>query len=877
MPVTPTYPGVYIEEIPSGVRTITGVATSITAFIGYFKRGPMDKAVQIFNLGDFNREFGGLDSQSEASYAIQQFFFNGGTEGWVVRTASETASIPLTKASVEIQDSIGGSAALTVTAVNPGDWGNYLRVSIARQTSNPAQLFNLAVAEYDPNNPTGSPVRTEVFRNLSMDSTGSDFVDTVVNDENSGSKLVRVTASGSNLPLENGTVSGDLSTFPTLTASLTDTTPAVDVTIGSVTGTAKFKEVPTSLTKARSILESAIRTSNPANPAFAGATVEIFQDRLHILAGPKAESSTRVVFTPSGIDPTVSELQLGTAATAIEAILSAPLTFPIPSGTDPGDLRVTTSIGDDFTVTGLNAADIAADRTALETALRSFVGASDALNNVRVAVSDNRLIVISGTPGVTLSFAATSTDTTTVTNLGLDAAQIQVLQGILSGNLSDTPVVTSPTPTVQVQIGASAPETAALTLPPAPLTLGAVATALENALQGIGGSSAFTDARVAPYNFHSENRLVVLAGAASNAVSFTAAPADSTTVTQLLLDSTNAIANVQEYQLGVTTAVPNSAQGSGVEGSPGIPPDGLALIGDRATKQGLYALEDVNLFNILCIPRTARIDTQKPHPLGETEATAVLGAAINYCEERRAILLVDTPDNRDSVQEIKDWLEANPRSKNAAFYFPRVKIADPLNNFRLRSLGASGTMAGVYARTDSNRGVWKAPAGIEATLTNVQSLDTLLTDPENGTLNPLGINCLRSFPIYGRVSWGARTLDGADVIASEYKYVPVRRTALFIEESLFRGLKWVVFEPNDEPLWAQIRLNVGAFMQNLFRQGAFQGKSPREAYLVKCDKETTTQNDINLGIVNIVVGFAPLKPAEFVIIKIQQLAGQIAT
>jgi phage tail sheath protein FI len=150
-----------------------------------------------------------------------------------------------------------------------------------------------------------------------------------------------------------------------------------------------------------------------------------------------------------------------------------------------------------------------------------------------------------------------------------------------------------------------------------------------------------------------------------------------------------------------------------------------------------------------------------------------------------------------------------------------------------------------------------------------------MTDAENGLLNPLGINCLRTFPVYGRVVWGSRTLRGADAAADEYKYIPVKRTALYIEESLYRGLKWVVFEPNDEPLWAQIRLNVGAFMNNLFRQGAFQGKTPREAYFVKCDKESTTQNDINLGIVNIVVGFAPLKPAEFVIIKLQQMAGQI--
>jgi uncharacterized protein len=187
----------------------------------------------------------------------------------------------------------------------------------------------------------------------------------------------------------------------------------------------------------------------------------------------------------------------------------------------------------------------------------------------------------------------------------------------------------------------------------------------------------------------------------------------------------------------------------------------------------------------------------------------------------------------------------------------------------------AGAVAGVYARTDVARGVWKAPAGIDASLNGVPELSLAMTDPENGRLNPLGVNCLRSFPIVGRVVWGARTLRGADALASEWKYVPVRRLALFIEESLFRGTKWVVFEPNDEPLWAQIRLNVGAFMQNLFRQGAFQGSSPKDAYFVKCDKDTTTQNDINLGIVNILVGFAPLKPAEFVIIKLQQMAGQV--
>jgi phage tail sheath protein FI len=213
--------------------------------------------------------------------------------------------------------------------------------------------------------------------------------------------------------------------------------------------------------------------------------------------------------------------------------------------------------------------------------------------------------------------------------------------------------------------------------------------------------------------------------------------------------------------------------------------------------------------------------------------------------------------------------------KNAALYFPRVRMADPELGGALESFPPCGVIAGVMARTDAERGVWKAPAN--QALLGVSELTVKLTDGENGRLNPQGVNCLRTFPVIGHVVWGARTLDGADALASEWKYVPVRRLALFLEESLYRGTQWVVFEPNDEPLWAQIRLNVGAFMQNLFRQGAFQGTTPREAYFVKCDKETTTQNDINLGIVNILVGFAPLKPAEFVIIRIQQIAGEVAT
>lgn len=301
-----------------------------------------------------------------------------------------------------------------------------------------------------------------------------------------------------------------------------------------------------------------------------------------------------------------------------------------------------------------------------------------------------------------------------------------------------------------------------------------------------------------------------------------------------------------------------------------------AYQGNAATQTGgLQVLLKTDLFNLLCIPADTR---------GGTLPKEVYQDALDVCVRRRAMLIVDPPAEWGSANDIaKDSAAAltelglsGPAARNAALFFPRLIESDPALDGALDEFPPSGAIAGLFARTDGSRGVWKAPAGTDAALAGVQGLSVALTDEENGQLNPLGVNCLRAFPIVGRVAWGSRTLRGADLLADEYKYVPVRRLALYVEESLFRGLKWVVFEPNDEPLWAQIRLNVGAFMNGLFRQGAFQGSTPRDAYFVKCDKETTTQNDINQGIVNVVVGFAPLKPAEFVIIKLQQMAGQIA-
>lgn len=295
------------------------------------------------------------------------------------------------------------------------------------------------------------------------------------------------------------------------------------------------------------------------------------------------------------------------------------------------------------------------------------------------------------------------------------------------------------------------------------------------------------------------------------------------------------------------------------------------VLGDEGEKTGLYALAKADLFNLLCIPPLV--------PDGDLPKEIVT-AAVAYCEARRAMMIVDPPKAWGTAAlaaKLAIDLQANigASSTNAAVFFPRVMQANPVANGQIQEFVACGAIAGVFARTDATRGVWKAPAGVDATLVNVPQLAVSLHDGENGQLNPLGVNCLRAFPVVGRVVWGARTTRGADVLTNQYKYIPVRRLALFLEESLYRGTQWVVFEPNDEPLWSQVRLNVGAFMQNLFRQGAFQGQTPKDAYFVKCDKETTKQNDIDLGIVNIVVGFAPLKPAEFVVITLQQIAGQI--
>jgi phage tail sheath protein FI len=660
-----TYPGVYVEEIPSGVHTIAGVSTAAAAFIGFFREGPMNKAVKIYGMGDFNRVFGGLDIRSQASYSISQFFENGGSEAWVIRVAADPTAHPLTKAAVILKS--GSTSVLEVWAINEGVWGNNLRVDINHNTTDAEHRFNFIVTRYDGPNDDAKPLISESFLNLSMDETDSRYAVEVINEASNLVEVKRKDANTSNIiPAATGLLSGDLHGFSGFSGLQGK---KFKITIGGVEKIATFDtdlSAVTSLTDLRKYIEKAIRNAdtNTFSPCFSGAVVEL-----------------------------VSKTS-GTTTTEHFRILAG----------RKGELY--------------NAVEL-------------------------LAISN-----------------FSSSDTTA------------------------------------------------------------------NALKLITSGSS--------------------ANVAAN--------------------------NVQEYKLGLTgTPTEIGSLKKNGTGADGLEPGAAEIIGQNGTEPftGMYALDNVDIFNILCIPRTA--------DLADAEMDAVVSKAITYCEEKRAFYIIDIPEDVDKVEKMTDWIaaKANYRHKNTAVYFPRLNIPDPLNEYRLQSRGASGTVAGIYSKIDGTRNVWKAPAGTEVVLRGVSSLDADITDAQNGTLNPLAVNCFRNFPVYGMICWGARTLDGSDQAGSEWKYIPVRRLALFLEESLFRGTKWVVFEPNDEPLWANIRMNIRAFMMNLFRQGAFQGGTPQEAFYVKCDGETTTQNDRNSGVVNIEVGFAPLKPAEFVVIKFQQITGKL--
>lgn len=686
MSVAYTYPGVYIQELPSPVHTIAGVATSITAFVGYTSSGIDNRAQVIFSFADFERLFGGLASNSELSYAVQQFYLNGGSQAYVVRVPYHGATPA--KATVD---------SLTFYALSSGSWANgQLLVDVDVQninlTASPL-AFNLTITDL-------LHQTTESFANVTLGTNAMNYVFNVVNDPDNGSQLVNV--------------------------------------------------------------------SEPKPP---------------------------------------------------------PVPWP-PSPWPPA--AVTGVVGDAITITGA-------------TGVNSTVG-----GGTTTASEDFSLTLSTSSP-------------------------------------------TPPPPPLPITIKVFGHQT------PIPQSIGGLAVQLQQAINAAlsvqmpGASVQCSASQVAPFTWPPTNwgiRVNALLPNHPDAVLTFAAPPAGAGDASAALGLATPTANVAHYALGTGNAnapgIPGgeaTASTAGTDGSGTVPalPTDADLIGDPLQFTGIYALQKVDLFNLLCIPDATRaLPIGSATPDNTVNTVTVYESAIAFCIQRRAFLLVDPPPDVTTVAGAVDWktTKLGITKPNGAAFWPRLRLPDALNGGNLRTFAPSGVVAGVYATIDGSRGVWKAPAGIEATLNGVQSMTYQLTDPENGLLNPLGLNCFRTFPVYGRVVWGARTLAGADALASQWKYVPVRRTALFLEESLYRGTQWVVFEPNDEPLWAAIRLNIGSFMQTYFLKGAFQGQTPAQAYFVKCDSETTTQTDIDNGIVNILVGFAPLQPAEFVVIQIEQLTGQ---
>lgn len=729
MSSTYTYPGVYIQELPSPVHTISAVATSIAAFVGYTGRGIDNRAEELFSFSDYERLFGGLASDSELSYAVQQFFQNGGAQAYVVRVPRHGAA--------GAQVVFGG---MTFTALSSGTWANgelLLDVDYegVDQVADPT-AFNLTITDLTTDS-------TESFPNLSLNTARSNFVAAVVNDPDNGSQIVNV--------------------------SVVNPAPSTPPAVTGIVGTA--------------LTNAAILKAASAQVALPGTV--------------KVEKTNALVTASAPVN--LQALRVG----------------------------------------------------------QYVIFSSDATQ------TPYQVTAISLSAG-TFTLAVPYTQTTDA------AATASVLNGIASADFSLILTTTSPAAAAPLPLtipvlpnGSTIPQTVA--------GLAAVLQQKMNAVLALQIPGASVQCSVITSGTGQAIRISALLPQAPDAV---VVISGGNAATLLNLPTT---ANVAHYALGTgnTSFGSQTSSTAGSDGT-GLPETG-DIIGDELTFKGIYALNKVDLFNLLSIPDATRAMGGDPSSLDTNiNTSAIYSAAIALCDQRRAFLLVDPPPNVKNVQSAVDWKtsQLGITDANGAAFFPRLRLADPLNQYQLRTFAPSGVVAGVYATIDGSRGVWKAPAGTEATLNGVQSMVYKLSDPENGVLNPLGINCFRTFPVYGSVLWGSRTLAGADALTSQWKYVPVRRMALFLEESLYRGTQWVVFEPNDEPLWAAIRLNVGSFLQDYFRKGAFQGQTPDQAYFVKCDSDTTTQSDIDNGVVNILVGFAPLRPAEFVIIQIEQLTGQ---
>jgi uncharacterized protein len=784
MPPTLTYPGVYIVEAPSGVHTITGVATSIAAFFGQASMGRLNTPIQCLSYSDYTRNLGAPVPGANLAQSVQEFFSNGGSECYVVRLANGAAA-----AQVILCD-LSGTQVLHLSASSPGIWGAGLSVTVDYNTPKPDSTFNLQVT-YSSG---GTVAQTESFSNLSMDPVSPRYAPTFIQQSS-----VLLTASAPSLPSGIHGYSEVRGFPPTATggwvAAVNTNWPT------SIVGAGNFQIsvdggswTPVALAKAD----------------FAGATTDndVFTAIANKINGALGYPGSNYGVTVSASDSVNGFLKITSAATTgtmnsveIRPMTPDDLAQPLMMGVNQGGIEVSRYSDRRPVSTGICFDPVPSGE------VRSIMDGLAA-----AALGDISKIAINGGTPQNISFTGGPA----------------FYQG--SGGATDFDGVRENLQAIANVINANFPVFQAV---------------------------------VAGYRLFIQN-LKPTSPLQIDTVSFTVSGPSATAF------NSGFYTNVATYPLGLTTS---SSTYHAVTPPPsdGNPPAQSDYTGIELNRTGFWALDAVDIFNLMVIPGDG-ISTS-----GEWDVIRAAGA--QYCHSRRAFLILDAPaewsiNSLSNAQSIVQTFRSPLGNSdiNCAVYFPRVQVND---NGILRYVGPSGMIAGMYAITDAARGVWKAPAGTQAALNGVLDLEVILTDKQNGILNPLAVNCLRRMPA-GYLIWGARTLAGFDNSGdSAWTYVPVRRMALFLEESLYRGTQWVVFEPNDEPLWAQIRMNIGAFMMGLFRQGAFQGATPNQAFFVKCDSETTTQADIDQGIVNIIVGFAPLKPAEFVIITIQQIAGDL--
>jgi uncharacterized protein len=761
MPAPLTYPGIYIEEIPSGVRTITGVATSITAFIGRTQRGPVNEPTTIHSFADFERFFGGLWYESTVSYAVRDFYLNGGQEAIIVR------------------------------------------------------LFNPLFEK-------------ESDRKNAEDATRTAALDAAQRVVTAATNAAKLGASGEDV------------------AKMAEAAVVASPEAARDASEAVAKAARQAVTSPSSVAEAAESAAKEAGKT----SIDAYQAANEVANVARGAVNTNATAESVAKAASDSRDSLNKKANDDLAAVKAKPNAP-PAEVNDAENKAT-QIKSATNAVANKAND--AVHTAKNVALAAANAVNDAVSAVAAGAAPRSFAEVS--LGDLILQAANAGSWGNHLRARVDYDGIEAGYGLQKDDLFNLTVRDMKTGAIERFLN--------VTTKIQPDTSRRLDKVLENE-----SSLVRVPDNLLPVNRPEESDKQLTEDAElANEPNATNAEKTKAEIAKKALKVPPFFSLDETRSVGVLTA------GMASDGNY-LQPDDFTESGD---KKGLNTLEKADLFNLLCIPPLDRDNMNTP--------AEIYQKALQYCYDRRAMLLVDPPkewsSNKDTAaSDAKEGLDSlglsGTYARNAAIYFPRVLQTEPLRERQIKSFVPCGIMAGIIARTDSQRGVWKAPAGIDASLNGIVGLDVNLTDAENGTLNPLGINCLRSFRVYGNVVWGARTMRGADQMADEYKYIPVRRVALFIEESLYRGLKWVVFEPNDEPLWAQIRLNVGAFMHSLFRQGAFQGKTPQEAYFVKCDKDTTTQDDINRGIVNIMVGFAPLKPAEFVVIKLQQMAGQIQT